>query len=90
MWKWVIYALESGDEKDLPKLPVPFPQFFLVRDKILCRYWPQKPVPIEQFVIHDRHILVVLHLSHDTVFAGHQGRDKTLALARKKYYWPTL
>ncbi len=24
------------------------------------------------------------------VFAGHQGRDKTLALARKKYYWPTL
>ncbi len=24
------------------------------------------------------------------MFAGHQGRDKTLALARKKYHWPTL
>ncbi len=66
MWKRIIYALKSGDETDLPKLPVPFSQFFLSREKILCRYWPQKPVPIEQ------------------------GRDKTLALARKKYYWPTL
>ncbi len=68
----------------------PFSQFFLSRNIILCRYWPQKSVPIEQFVIPDRYAPVVLHLSHDTVFAGHQGRDKTLALARKKYYWPTL
>ncbi len=83
MWKRVIYALESGDGTDLSKVPVPFSQFFLSRDKILCRYWPQKPVPIEQFVIPDRYVPVVLHLSHDTVFAGHQGRDKTLALARK-------
>ncbi len=29
MWKRVIYALESGDETDLPKLPVPFSQVFL-------------------------------------------------------------
>ncbi len=54
MWKRVIYALESGDETDLPKLPVPFSHFFLSRDKILCRYWPQKPVPVEQFLIPDR------------------------------------
>ncbi len=61
-----------------------------IQGQNIVRYWPQKPVPIEQFVIPDRYVPVVLHLSHDTVFAGHQGRDKTLALARKKYYWPTL
>ncbi len=27
---------------------------------------------------------------HDTPQAGHPGRDKTLAAARTKYYWPTM
>ncbi len=27
---------------------------------------------------------------HDVSIAGHPGREKTLAAARKKYYWPTL
>ena len=39
VWSKVIYALESGDESTLPKLPVPFTQFFLSLDKVLCRYW---------------------------------------------------
>ncbi len=35
LWKKVIYALESGDEKQLPKLPIPFLQFFLSQDGAL-------------------------------------------------------
>ena len=38
VWSKVIYALESGDESTLPKLPVPLTQFFLSLDKVLCRY----------------------------------------------------
>ncbi len=29
-------------------------------------------------------------LIHDISLAGHPGREKTLAAARRKYYWPTL
>ncbi len=29
VWTKVIYVLESGDETSLPRLPVPFSQFFL-------------------------------------------------------------
>ncbi len=31
-----------------------------------------------------------LKLLHDAASAGHTGRDKTLSMARAKYYWPTL
>ncbi len=33
---------------------------------------------------------VVLRLLHDMASAGHPGRDRTLAAARSKYYWPTM
>ncbi len=33
---------------------------------------------------------VVLQLLHDTPSAGQPGRDRTLALARSQYYWPTM
>ncbi len=42
LWRNVIYALESCDESILPLLPVPFSQFFLSPDKILCRNWSNK------------------------------------------------
>ncbi len=32
----------------------------------------------------------VLRLVHDVLISGHPGRNKTLASARKRYYWPTL
>ncbi len=32
----------------------------------------------------------VLRLSHDVPIAGHQGREKTQAASRRKYFWPTL
>ena len=34
VWSKVIYALESVDESTLPKLPVPFTQFFLSLDTL--------------------------------------------------------
>ncbi len=33
---------------------------------------------------------VVLDLLHDTPSEGHPGRDRTLAAAWSKYYWPTM
>ncbi len=32
----------------------------------------------------------VLRLVHDVPISGHPGRDKTLAIAQKRYYWPML
>lgn len=89
-WGKVIYALESGDETSLPRLPVPFSEFFLSQDKILCRHWSQKTDPTIQYIIPDVFIPVVLKLIHDMPSAGHPGRDRTLTAARKKYYWPSM
>ncbi len=84
LWKKVIYVLESRDEIDLPGLPVPLSQFFLSQDRVLCRYWPQKPVPVEQLVIPEKLVPQVLNLIHDIPIAGHPGREKTQAVARKR------
>ncbi len=90
LWKKVIYALQSGDETQFPELPIPILHFFLSQDGALCRYWAHKPVPIEQFVIPKKLVPIVLRLVHDVPISGHPGRDKTLPIARKRYYWPTL
>ncbi len=84
LWKKVIYVLESGDEIDLSGLPVPLSQFFLSQDRVLCRYWPQKPVLVEQLVIPEKLVPQELSLIHDIPIAGHPGREKTLAVARKR------
>ncbi len=34
VWKKVIYALESGDESQLPELPIPLSHFFLSPDGV--------------------------------------------------------
>ncbi len=90
LWKRVIYGLELGDDTQLPELPIPFLHFFLSHDRALCWYWAQKPVPIEQFIIPEKLVPTVLRLVHDVPISGHPGRDKTLTIARKKYYKPTL
>ncbi len=90
LWKKVKYALESGDEAQLPELSIPFLHFFLSHDGTLCRYWTQKPVPIEQFVIPEKLVPTVLRLAHYVPISGHPGRDKALAVVQKSYYWPTL
>ncbi len=54
LWKKVIYALELGDETQLPELPFPFLHFFLSHDWASCRYRALKPVPMEQFDIPEK------------------------------------
>ncbi len=90
LWSKVRYALESGDESSFPKLPIPFSQFFLSQEGVLCRYLPHKQEPVSQLVIPESHVHTILHLVHDDVLAGHPGREHTLIAARKKYYWPTM
>ncbi len=86
LWKKEIYALGSGDQTQLPELPIPFLHLFLSHDGTLDRYWAQKPVPIEQYVIPKKLVPTVLRLVHDVPISGHPGRDKTLAIARKRYF----
>ncbi len=86
----VIYALESDDETGLPPLPVSFSQFFLSQDAVLCRSWPHKRDSVAQFVIPECYVAAVLNLVHDTVIAGHPGRERTLTAAKAVYFWPTM
>ncbi len=69
---------------------MPFSQIFLSQDNVICRYWPEKTEPVEQYVIPETCIPVVLKLIHDVPTSGHPGRDRTLAAARRVYYWPTM
>ncbi len=82
----VIYALESGDETTLPLLPVPFSQFFLSPDKILCRTWSNKKHQVNQMVISDSLVPAVLRMVHDAVIAGHPGKERTLTAAQAQYF----
>ncbi len=90
VWKAVIYALESGDETTLPSLPVPFSQFSLSSDGILCRFWLSKRNPVEQYVIPEALVPTVVYLTHDAIVAGHQGRERTLTALRTHYFWATM
>ncbi len=89
LWSRVIYTLESGDDSALPKLPVPFNQFSL-RDDVLCRTVTIAKDVVTQLVVPVAFVDVVLQLLHDAPSSGHPGRDRTLAAARSKYYWPTM
>ncbi len=65
VWSKVMYYLESGDESDLPELPIPPSQFFLSREGVLCRHAPYKRNPATQFVIPESYVPVVLQLTYD-------------------------
>ncbi len=45
---------------------------------------------VTQIVIPSSLVGTVLKLHHDTPEAGHPGRDRTLSMARAKYYLPTM
>ncbi len=45
---------------------------------------------VTQTVIPSSLVGTVLKLLHDTTEAGHPGCDRTLFMARAKYYWPTM
>ncbi len=79
-------VLESCDETQLPSLPVPFSQFFLSEDKVLCRYWAHIKETVAQVVIPEYYVPAVLQLVYDGVIAGHPGKERTLTAARRNYY----
>ncbi len=89
-WSKVIFTLESGDDTSLPPLPVSLSQIFLSPDRVLCRYLPHKKQSVAQFVVPECSVPAVLNLLHDTVVAGHPGREQTLAAARVVYFWPPM
>ncbi len=51
---------------------------------------PIKKEPVAQYVISECYVPAVLHLIHDSVIAGHPGRERTLTAARDSYFWPTM
>ena len=89
LWSSVVYALESGDDSTLPHLPVPLSAFIL-NDGVLCRLGTVAKAKVTQLVIPTSLVGTTLQLLHDTPTAGHPGRARTLSMARKKYYWPTM
>ena len=89
IWSQVIYALESGDELNLPNLPIPLTEFSIQND-ILTRTVKVHDRDVQQIVVPDSLVSTVLNFIHDLPQAGHPGRDKSLAMARLKYYWPKM
>ncbi len=63
---------------------------FCLQDDVLCRTVTISKDVVSQLVIHVALVDVVLQLVHDTPSAGHPGRDRTLASAQSRYYWPTM
>ncbi len=83
LWRKVRYALKSGDELNLTKLPIPFSHFFLLQAGAICRHLPHKNEPVSQ---PESYLPTILHLIHAYVLAGHPGREHTLIAARKKFF----
>ncbi len=63
---------------------------FTLKDDVLCRLGTSAKTQVTQVVIPSSLIETVLKLLHDTPSAGHPSRDRTLFMARAKYYWPTM
>ncbi len=70
-------------------MPVPLSQFIL-RDGILSRTASVANNDVTQVVTHYVFVEAVLKLVHNAPQAGLPARDKTLAAARTKFYWPTM
>ncbi len=62
----------------------------LFRDGVLCRNVTVHDAHVTQLVIPESPIPVVLQLIHDAPQSGHPGRDKSLTVARQRYYWPKM
>ncbi len=70
-------------------MPVPLSAFTLKED-VLCRIGTVAKTQLTQAVIRSSFVGTVLKLLHVTPEAGHLGRDRSLSMARAKYYWPTM
>ncbi len=61
-----------------------------LKDDELCRLGNAAKTQVTQAVVPSSLTETLLILLHDTPSAGHPGRDKTLSMARAKYYWRTM
>ena len=92
LWSKVRYALESGDFTMVPKIIFPIKNFEIMHDS-LFRMLPKQKGHIrstQQLVIPDSMIQKVLHEIHSSPHSGHPGKDKTLAQAKRSFFWPTM
>ncbi len=89
LWSKVIYALESNEDSTLPHILVPLSAFTLKED-VLSHMGTITKTQVTQVVIPSSSVGIVLKLLHYTPQASHPARDRTLSMARDKYYWPTM
>ena len=93
-----VIHLRSGDsrprERLLRKESQPVQKFLRewnklhFRENILYRTATLDGQPVEQLVVPDAFKIKAMKGVHDE--AGHQGKEKTLWLARQRFYWPGL
>ncbi len=81
----VIYALESGDDSTLPHMPVLLSSFTLKKN-VLHRMGTVGKTKVTQLIIPSSLVETTLILLHHAPSAGHPSREKTLSMARAKYY----
>ncbi len=89
-WGKVIFALESGDETSLHPMHVPISQLFLTKEGVLRLLAADNSDGNEQWILLESLVPTVLRLIHDQPADGHPGRDRTLAAARRAYFWPRM
>ncbi len=70
-------------------MPVPLSAFTLKKD-VFCRIGTVATTQVTQIVIPISLVGTVIKLLLDSPQAGHSGSDRTLSMARAKYYWPTM
>ncbi len=63
---------------------------FTLKEDVLCRMGTIAKTQVTQIVIPSALVGTFLKLLHDTPQAGHPGSDRTLSMARAKYYWPSM
>ena len=63
---------------------------FTLKEHVLCRTGTIAKAKVIQVIILSSLVETVLKLLHDIPQAGHLGRDRTLAMASAKYYWPIM
>ena len=90
----IIYYLNSGDASALPKLTMS-PDSFVLKDDVLFK--SSKIVsedeslhPVSQLVIPKAIVPTILHHVHDSVLAGHPGKDRSFRQAQRTYFWPSM
>ncbi len=73
-----------------PRTALPISLLFIVPRRDIMQILGTETSPHSTTVILEKLLPTVLRLVHDVPISGHPGRDKTMAIAHKWHYWPTL